>query len=49
MTNKELIKEIRSWLADYEAITGENYGDDETLDGSAYILLSNALYVLKKI
>ena len=41
-----LKKRAREWLADYEKITGTCYGDDETLEGSAYILLSAVLVAL---
>lgn len=46
--NKGLIKQIEEWLKDYELATGEPYGDADTLDGSAYILLGRVLGMLKK-
>jgi len=40
---KKLQKEIKKWIADYERLTGECYGDDDTLEGSAYNLLQRSL------
>jgi len=39
--------EIKKWLEDYEEITGMAYGDEDTLEGSAYILFNRALKELK--
>lgn len=42
MKNKEnIITSIDRWLRDYERIVGEYVGDDDTLEGSAYNLLSS--------
>ena len=38
---QKLLKQIVAWLREYEEAIGEAYGDDDTLEGSAYNLLSN--------
>jgi len=47
MTKKELIKEIKKWLKDFERTQPINvslpYDDDETFEGSAFILFKNTL------
>lgn len=49
MKNKDYITEkINVWLKDYELATNTTYGDDETLDGSAYILLNEVANFIKK-
>lgn len=41
---KETIKRaILLWLTDYELATGRAYGDEDTLDGAAYILFKKIL------
>lgn len=40
------VKKIEAWLQDYEDVSGDCYGDDETLDGSAYILFN---YILSEV
>lgn len=48
MSNKELIKEIRKWMIDFEATQPGNVSmDDNTFEGSAYNLLGSALVALK--
>ena len=47
INNKQLLQEVRDWLQDYEELTGEAYGDEDTLEGSAYILLSRMANLLK--
>jgi hypothetical protein len=47
--NKELIKQIKSWLKDWKATQPQNLDiDNETFEGGAYNLLSNALAELKR-
>lgn len=41
--SKDTTKAIREWLKDYELATDTAYGDEDTLDGSAYILFNRIL------
>ena len=41
--SKKSIEEIKKWLHDYELATDDAYGGEDTLDGSAYILLNRIL------
>lgn len=47
MTKQILIREIKKWLKEYEDLTGELEADNDTLEGGAYILLSNTLRIIK--
>jgi len=38
---QKLLKQIVAWLRECEAVTGDYCGDEDTLEGSAYNLLSN--------
>ncbi len=40
---KNTRKDILDWLKDYELATDQVYGDEDTLDGSAYILFNKIL------
>ena len=46
-TIDRFIKEARGWLKDYSEMTGEDYGDEETMEGAAYLLLSQAIRLLR--
>jgi hypothetical protein len=50
MNKKQLIEAIKKWLKDFERTQPSNvslpYDDDETFEGSAYLLLQNTLYHL---
>lgn len=52
MTNKQLIKEIKGWLKDYEGSFPDNVCIDDgedNFEGSAHNLLGEALYALQAI
>lgn len=40
---KKTLNKIIEWTKDYELATNQDYGDEDTLDGSAYILFNQIL------
>ena len=46
--SEKTIKAIKTWLHDYELATDTTYGDEDTLDGSAYILFNKIINETKQ-
>lgn len=45
---QQITKAVKKWLKDYEAATGQSYGDSDTIEGSAYIIFNYILVELRR-